>query len=332
MLNFKHTMRFLLAILFSLLGLFYSQAQQSTQYSMYMLNPYIYNPAYAGLDESLSITTTFRKQWLSFPGSPSSAHFNAHMPVEYISSGVGLGMEYDVLGAEKNMTLQGSYNYIANLGKAGRLSIAISGSWIHKTLDGSILRAPDGLYEGNGVNHDDNQIPDMRVSASTFSAGVGVMYKHDLFSVGVAISNLPAPQLNLEAINLQQIRYVRNYFLMGQYNWKINRDFSLHPSLLLKADFTSKLQGEIAVIFEYRNNILAGLAFRGYSNPTTDALAFLVGAKVTKQITLAYAYDLSLSRLRSFNSGSHELVLNYNLGKKMGKVIPAKIIYNPRFL
>ncbi|MCH2042644.1 MAG: PorP/SprF family type IX secretion system membrane protein [Saprospiraceae bacterium] len=307
-------------------------AQQPAQYSTYMLNPYVYNPAYAGLDESLSMTGVFRKQWVSFPGTPTSVHFNAHMPIEYIRSGVGFAIEYDALGAEKNINLQASYNYIIDMGESGKLSIGASGAWLQKTLDGSILRAPDGNYEGNGIDHDDDLIPNAKMTASTFSASAGIMYKHRLFSVGVATNNLPAPTISLEAGNVAQIRYVRNYFLMGQFNWQINRDFSLHPSLLLKADFDSKLQGEISAIFKYKDNIFGGLAFRGYSNTTTDALVFLVGMKITKQFTLAYAYDLSVSRLSSFNSGSHEVVLNYNLGKKIGKEIPAKIIYNPRFL
>jgi len=87
-------------------------AQQPSQYSLYMLNPYGYNTAYAGLDESLSITGVFRKQWVNLPGSPMSFQFNAHMPLEYINSGVGLSVEHDRLGAQFYTHVQGSYNYI----------------------------------------------------------------------------------------------------------------------------------------------------------------------------------------------------------------------------
>ena len=87
-------------------------AQQPAQYSLFMLNKYAYNNAYNGLDQSLSITGVFRKQWTTFPGSPLNFNFTAHLPLEMISSGVGFGVEYDALGAYTNITVRGSYSYI----------------------------------------------------------------------------------------------------------------------------------------------------------------------------------------------------------------------------
>ena len=50
---------------FILLGLSLSlQAQQPAQYSTYMLDPFRYNPAYAGLDYGVSLTGTYRQQWV----------------------------------------------------------------------------------------------------------------------------------------------------------------------------------------------------------------------------------------------------------------------------
>ncbi len=67
-----------------------SKAQQPAQFSLFMLNKYAYNNAYNGLDESLSITGVFRKQWLGFTGTPLNINFNAHLPVEFINRGVGI--------------------------------------------------------------------------------------------------------------------------------------------------------------------------------------------------------------------------------------------------
>lgn len=308
-------------------------AQQPAQYSLYMLNPYHYNSAYNGLDESFSATGVFRKQWVSFPGSPMTFNFNAHLPLEYINSGVGIAVEHDIIGAYSNTFARASYSYIIDMGDKGKLSIGGAFRFMQKSLDGSILRGPDGTYDSDAgiINHNDNLIPSIKVSSNTFSADAGIYYKHSKFELGLSAINLTAPTLTLDVGSLQQIKYLRNFILTGSYRWDINEDMSLHPSFLLKTDFI-KYQPEIGAIFKYQDNFFGGAAFRGYSKDTRDAVVVLAGMQINKNLMLAYSYDISISGLRTFNSGSHEIVLNYNLRKPLGKEIPAKVIYNPRFL
>jgi type IX secretion system PorP/SprF family membrane protein len=124
---------------------------------------------------------------------------------------------------------------------------------------------------------------------------------------------------------------LRNYIFSAAYRLDLNKDMSLHPSVLLKTDFI-KLQPEYGLIFKYQDNFFGGTAFRGYSKNTVDAVVILAGMQITKNIMLAYSYDISISKLSNFNTGSHEIVLNYNLRQPLGKQIPAKVIYNPRYL
>ena len=68
--------------------------QQPAQYSMYMLNKYAFNPAYAGMDNSLSLTGVYRNQWLNLDGNPVSQNFNVHMPLYIVGGGIGLAAGY----------------------------------------------------------------------------------------------------------------------------------------------------------------------------------------------------------------------------------------------
>ncbi len=313
------------AIVFLMASVVY--AQQPAQYSLFMLNKYHYNNAYNGLDESLSLTGVFRKQWVGFKGTPLNVNFNAHMPIEFLSSGVGLGMEYDAIGAYKNLSVRASYSYLLKLGE-GTLSLGAAGRLLQKSLDGSKLLTPDGSYE-LGVNHNDAHVPTGNESGLSFSLDAGIYYKHKKFELGISAINLTQPTLDM-ATDIS-VTYTRAFFFTAAYNWQINEKFSLHPHLLIKTDFI-KVQPEIAAILKYNNNIFGGLAFRGYDANSIDALVILAGMQITPNIMLAYSYDISIGSLQSFNSGSHEVVLNYNLNKKIGKEIPAKVIYNPRFL
>lgn len=56
-----------LLLLFLISSVFYRnvEAQQPTQYTMYMLNPLQYNPAIAGKDDAVNIQGS-RQQWVGF--------------------------------------------------------------------------------------------------------------------------------------------------------------------------------------------------------------------------------------------------------------------------
>jgi hypothetical protein len=44
----------------------------------------------------------------------------------------------------------------------------------------------------------------------------------------------------------------------------------------------------------------------------------MLGTTINKQITLGYSYDLSLSNIRNYNSGSHEILVSFTILSKKG--------------
>jgi len=322
-------------ILFLLVTASTLSAQQASQYSLYMLNKYSFNPAYAGFDQSLSVTGVFRKQWAGLDGSPSTQNINAHMPVYYLGGGLGINLENDAVGAERNASVSISYNYNLPVSKASTLSIGIAAGVIQKSLDGTKLRAPQGEYSDLeppfSINHNDALIPTGNVSAVTPLINAGIYFHNEKFEIGLASSNIIEPSAKLEAANLVEITYVRNYFANLAGNFEIGRNITLHPSLLLKSDLI-ETQIEISTIVKYNDNIFGGASFRGYNSNSFDAVVLLAGYNLSENLSIAYAYDITLSGLSAVSRGSHEIMLNYNLNKDIGKGKLPKIIYNPRFL
>ncbi len=305
------------------------QSQQAGQYSMYMLNKYQNNSAYAGLDNSLSITGVFRSQWVGLNGNPVMQNINAHMPVYFLKGGVGLNVDNIELGAEQNTSMTLSYAYHKPVGNIGILSMGAGGGFYQKTLDGTILRTPDGDYDENPITHNDLVLSEGRETGIIPVFNAGVFFQTEQFEVGASAINLIEPKVNLNRnVNFQ---LKRQYFFTMAYNWDINNSFSFQPSIMAKSDFI-ETQIEISTIIKYNDNIFGGLAFRGYNKNTIDAAAFLVGMKLSEKITLAYSYDLTLSSYNSVSNGSHEILINYNLNKIIGAGVPPRIIHNPRFL
>ena len=55
-------------------------AQQDPQYTQYMYNMNVINPAYAGSSDATSIGILYRDQWEGLEGAPKTATMNLHFP------------------------------------------------------------------------------------------------------------------------------------------------------------------------------------------------------------------------------------------------------------
>ena len=63
-------------------------AQQDPQYTQYMYNMNVINPAYAGSSDATSIGILYRDQWEGLEGAPKTATMNVHFPA---GNNVGFG-------------------------------------------------------------------------------------------------------------------------------------------------------------------------------------------------------------------------------------------------
>ena len=304
--------------------------QQPAQYSLFMMNKLNWNPAYAGLDNSLSATGVYRAQWAGLEGNPITQNVNVHMPLYILSSGIGINLENDELGAERRTTGTVSYNYQLPVGRRGLLAIGLSAGLAQRTLDGSKLRSPDVDYDidASVIIHNDGLLPISQINASAATFGAGIYYYSERFEAGFAARNLSEPTVELDAISLV---LKRTFFFNAGGHFDLGGSLSLHPSLLARSDL-AQTQTDIAAILQYNDNIFGGASFRGYNSDNIDAVAFIAGFKLSENVTLAYAYDLTLSALNQVSNGSHEVMINYNLNKRLGTGRPPKVIYNPRTL
>lgn len=317
---------FTLTLLAFMVYVLQAAAQQPAQYSLYRLNKYAFNPGYAGLDNSLSITGVYRAQWVGLPGNPVSQNLNAHLPLNIIGGGVGFGVENETLGSWRQTSFTASYAHQLPVGKSGVLSAGLTAGWVQRQLDGNKVHTPSDDPD-NGLPTDP-YLPFGTEGGSGPTAHVGLFYQGEKLEAGISAVNLLGNKLNLSGVDFEQ---ERAYFLFLGYEFGLSNNFSLIPAILLKSD-VYQTQMDFSVTGQYNENIFVGASLRGYHTNSLDALAMMGGFKVNEKISIAYAYDLGLSNLKAVNSGSHEILVNYNLGKPVGKGRLPAIIYNPRSL
>ncbi|MBK8704126.1 MAG: type IX secretion system membrane protein PorP/SprF [Saprospiraceae bacterium] len=319
-------MKVLLQLIVLLLTAATGFAQQAAQYSMYNFNQLNFNPAYAGLEQSLSLSAGLRRQWTGLEGSPSTQYLTAHMPLYIAGGGVGFIVENDELGAERLTSASVAFNYQLEATR-GVWSLGVGGGLVQRSLDGAKLRTPGGIYtEPGGINHEDDLLPLGVESGSTPTFHAGLYFQSEKLDAGIAVRHLTAPKTPVGEL---QLELSRAYFFHLGLHFELSSSLSLHPSVMIQSDVV-QTQGFASILFSYNDNISAGLAFRGYSSNSLDAAVIMAGVKLSEKLSLGYAFDLTLSGLSAVNNGSHEIALNYNLGKLLGAGRPPRIIYNPR--
>lgn len=315
--------RLLLSFIVAFLVFLTARGQQDPQFTQFFYNKLIMNPGYAGAKDAICVTLLHRSQWVGYEGAPMSTLLSADMPVWNNGNNqiaVGLTTYLDYIGYEKNYAFRvaGAYRR-KNLGP-GHLAVGLDLGFSNKGIE-----APTWVYPSNPG---DPTIPAPGTSLNNFGfdVGVGVYYHTPTWYAGVSALHLAGSEYT--DINIRQ---ARNMYFFGGYTYTFNNpDWQLNPNALIKTDFAT-VQFDINMNVIWRQFYWAGLTYR-----IQDAVAINLGMNfgaITPKLNglqLSYSYDINTSRLSSFNSGTHEVVLRYCF--KLDKEVPLIKRYNVRFL
>ena len=291
-----------------------------------MLNRYQFNPAYAGMDRSLSINGMYRAQWVDLPGNPVQQNINAHMPLYFLKGAVGMAINHETIGAESALRASLSYNYVLQT-PIGLFSGGLAAGFLQKGLDGAALRAPDGDYEGAIIIHNDASLPNAMVRGYAPEFSAGIYFVGSNIEAGIAVTDYMIGQVEMTGASFKGKPAVN---IFAEYAVESFGAFALYPTFLVRTDF-NHTQIEAGVRTVYDRFLMLGAGVRGYSGTTIDAITVLMGLRISDHVNLAYGYDITLSALNQVSSGSHEIVLKYNLNKPIGAGLAPPVIYSPRF-
>ncbi len=291
---------------------FVSMAQQDPQFSQNMFTKLAVNPGFAGASGGYCGTLLYRNQWTGFGGEPKTMLFTADADIDVIHGGAGLTVvAADNLGVDKNLMARLAYAYRADLGE-GKIGIGIDFGLMQKSVDGSKF-----VYN----DQNDANIPTGNVSGNTFDMGLGVYYNTDKLYVGASASHLTEGDIKYSDITS---KIARHYYLQAGYGIDLTSSLTLKPSVLVKTDAVStQVDGNANLMIN--NKYWIGLSYR-----IQDAFVIMAGLEIIPNLKFGYAYDLTTSDIKTYSSGTHEVVLNYCF--KPIKIVKRQFHRNVRFL
>jgi type IX secretion system PorP/SprF family membrane protein len=281
----------LTAIAFSSLG------QQRPIQSLYMFDPLLLNPAYAGTQLQLSATAVYRNQWVNFAGAPKTFTATTHMGFKQNRVGLGLIAGRDQIGVHDETSLYFAYSYklpLSRFNKNEFLSFGVQGGF-------NALRSDYTLT----ISREDDKYGVFRSFNPNF--GAGVFYRNKSTYVGFSVPYF----LNSEILSVQtafesSARRYRYYYLTGGTTLKLSNSVKLLPSALIRIQDKAPLTLDATLITVLYDVVGLGVSYRW-----TDSFIGLFELQLNENFHVGYAYDFTSSDIRTYSNGTHEIMINY---------------------
>lgn len=298
--SFKNNIGFLLVII---LVTTIVNAQQDAQFTQYMYNMSVINPAYATADdEQINLGLIYRSQWVGAVGAPSTGSFFAHSSITNNMEG-GISVVHDQIGDVVNDTnVFLDYAYVLQLNETSKLSLGVKAglSFFSTNFNGFVYSdpLPDPSFAEN-------------ISRTFPNIGTGAFYFSDNYYLGFSIPNLlKSKHLDDNSGIVTEGTEAIHMFCTGGYVFNLSDNLLFKPAFMAKAVSGAPLSLDFTSNVLINNNIEFGLGYR-----FEDGISGLVNFKIMPNLRMGYAYDYTISNLGRFNSGTHEIILLFDLSK-----------------
>jgi type IX secretion system PorP/SprF family membrane protein len=305
-------------------------AQQLPQYSEYIMNSFLINPAMVAYEGMPTFSSTSRQQWIGMKDAPKLYSVSVQerlsmrkKGVEYSPEdgakllgprsgrvGIGLSLVSDQTGFVNNTTLSMAYSYRIYLNDA-ILAFGLAGSLQQLNI------------ANKSVNLRNQSDPSLNELGQTFyapDASTGVYFSMRNFFTGLSVIQLFQSKIRVGGDQLGNYEVERHYYLTSGYRYPINKKFTLEPSMLVKTTEQLLPEADFSCQLNYMDDFWGGLSYR-----SNNAYVIMAGLRM-KNLYLGYAFDYGLTSYNIYSYGSHELTLMYKMGKLKRPPINKKVV------
>ena len=282
-----------------------SLAQQLPQFTSYQLSPFLYNPAFAGVDGTTQLNAVIRNQWSGIREAPQTDVISSYGLLRNEKMGLGATAFKDVAGADSRRGITLSYAYHLRVKNDMSLSLGLSAGFLQYRLDHTIINPYD---DGDPVFN--SPILSSVVPTATFGA---YLYA-DNFYASVALPQLLSSTFTLKDEyndnSLIEGGLTNHIFVGSGYIKDINDAFTIEPSLLLMLSSPAPASVELMTKLTYKDLLWTALSYR-----FNDAVCMYIGVDIDKRFYVAYAHDFVASELSTVTSGTNEFKLGFRFNK-----------------
>ncbi|HET6225023.1 MAG TPA: PorP/SprF family type IX secretion system membrane protein [Bacteroidia bacterium] len=309
----KYSLHFLIIILLPLA----TAAQQLPFYTQHNSNSFLINPGSTGVKRLVDARLNYRQQWLGFEGAPNTASLGINSRLAKGQMGVGLSLIQDKTGPLKKLSVGGSYAYHMIFPDC-ELSAGLSGVYTKSTLIGPEITLRD------------TQDPsiDQLVTNSTRSVdgAFGIYLYNDRFHAGISIMQPLQTKMEFYLDDTLKKGFIKDALHL---NFSLGYNYSQDPDYIWQSNIYSTYVRGAPLLLDYTLILnVKQRMFGGFSIRLGDACALHLGYSFLNDFQVSYSYDFSITSLRAYSSGSHEVTLVFSTDFRHSK----KGKFDDRFL
>lgn len=315
-------------------------AQQKPQYTQYVFNNYLLNPAVSGIENYTDAKVGYRSQWTGLDGAPVTSYITINAPLgknflngdatafpangginpssrlytqNYIAAephhGIGFMMVTDKAGPITQTNIDATYAYHLGLTAQLNLAVGVSAGASHVSLNTSQITLENPIDPAITNGNNSQWKPDL---------GVGVWAYASDWYVGASVQQILPQNLYFGTVtSFSKSKTVPHYFLTGGVKVFLSEDVTLLPSFLIKVINPVPVTFDINAKISFQDKFWIGGAYR-----KDDSFSVLAGFNISSFINVGYSYDITTSALRTVSNGTHEIVIGLLLNNRYKVTCP----------
>lgn len=320
-----------------IIGSSYAIGQQLPQYSQFHRNQIMFNPGAAGSYDFIDITIGGRYQWAGFDNAPKTAYLygasvinkpktiynpslrtsngpvaNPKVSTGRVKHALGGQVLLDEYGAFRKMAFGAIYSIHLPVSKSHNISLGTKVGLSNNTFlkDRAVVLTQMSGYTGPALTDPEyDAFLANQSSKYQMDLGLGLYFYSDKMFIGLSADQLTKDMVSFGS-GTANFDPNMHFQLAAGYKFPITETLTLMPSIITKYMKPAPISLDGILQLEYKEWLWFGLGYRH-----TDAAIVMLGANISEKFKFGYSYDFSISKIRSYNSGGHELVLGIMLGR-----------------
>ncbi len=333
--------RVLYLFVFIIVGIQGVTAQQLPQYTQYVFNNYLLNPAVTGIENYTDVKMGYRSQWTGLDGAPVTSYLSINAPIgqnfiegdamgsveagginpssrmytQYYQAaephhGIGFSVVSDKAGPITQTNIDASYAYHLGLAPRLNLAVGVSAGINHISLNTSEITLATPLDPAITNGNNSQWKPDVGIGAWLYSSD---------YYVGLSVQQILPENLYFSTSNtaVDVSKTVPHVFFTAGTKLYISDDITLLPSFLVKEIKPVPITYDINAKFSFQDKFWLGGAYRH-----GDSFGILAGFNLSSFINVGYSYDITTSALNTVSNGTHELVIGLLLNNRYKVTCP----------
>ncbi len=275
-------------------------AQQPLVYNQFFMNPYVYNPAYAGVEGHSVLFLMYKSQYGSIDGAPVTYHANFHVPLRGgISFGASAYNEsHGVLNTVSGKVTGG---YLLSIDREHFIRFGLSIGAGNNSINVSEFDSPNDPAFSNILDN------------SSFLVGdFGLTYHFGHFNVGFAMPSLFGYEVFTEnSFSPITLKAHENVLFKMNYRGHIGDNLAFEPHIIYRYNKVLPDQYEGTMIVHLAHIVWLGATYR------QDAgMIGLLGAKIKEALAVGLAYEVGNFTYGNQLGPSYEVHVGYHIGAK----------------